>query len=49
MPDGRIKIVEERTVGPSLGLDSIRKGITASIAGALLVFVDVMKELLQKK
>ena len=27
------------TVGPSLGLDSIRKGITASVAGALLVFV----------
>ena len=29
--------LEERTVGPSLGLDSIRKGITASIAGMLLV------------
>ncbi len=32
----------EHTVGPSLGLDSIRKGITASIAGALLVFIAVV-------
>lgn len=30
-------VVEERTVGPSLGQDSIEKGITAGIVGALLV------------
>ncbi|MEW6095466.1 MAG: protein translocase subunit SecD [bacterium] len=32
-----VKIIEERTVGPSLGQDSIRKGIIASIAGFVLV------------
>lgn len=32
-----IKIIEERTVGPSLGQDSIRKGIIASIVGFVLV------------
>lgn len=32
-------VLEERTVGPSLGLDSIRQGVLASIAGMLLVFV----------
>lgn len=37
LPAG-LTYLEERTVGPSLGLDSIRRGITASIAGALLVF-----------
>jgi preprotein translocase subunit SecD len=37
LPAG-LTYLEERTVGPSLGLDSIRKGITASVAGALLVF-----------
>jgi len=26
-------VMEERTVGPSLGLDSIRKGVTASVVG----------------
>ncbi len=31
--------LEERTVGPSLGLDSIRQGVLAAIAGMLLVFV----------
>ncbi|MCC6132965.1 MAG: protein translocase subunit SecD, partial [Acidobacteria bacterium] len=31
-------ILEERTVGPSLGLESIKKGITASVVGMLLVF-----------
>jgi preprotein translocase subunit SecD len=41
LPAG-LTYLEERTVGPSLGLDSIRKGITASIAGALLVFVAVV-------
>jgi len=38
LPAG-LTYLEERTVGPSLGLDSIRKGIAASVAGALLVFV----------
>jgi protein-export membrane protein SecD len=32
-------IVEERTVGPSLGADSIRQGITAGWVGALIVVV----------
>jgi preprotein translocase subunit SecD len=41
LPAG-LTYLEERTVGPSLGLDSIRKGITASIAGALLVFIAVV-------
>jgi preprotein translocase subunit SecD len=31
--------LEERTVGPSLGLDSIRQGILAAIVGMVLVFV----------
>ncbi len=38
LPAG-LTYLEERTVGPSLGLDSIRKGVTASVVGALLVFV----------
>jgi len=41
LPAG-LTYLEERTVGPSLGFDSIRKGVTASIAGALLVFVSVV-------
>jgi protein-export membrane protein SecD len=32
-----IRIIEERTVGPSLGEDSIRKGSIASIIGLLIV------------
>ncbi len=32
-----IKILEERTVGPSLGADSIQDGIRASIVGAVFV------------
>jgi SecD/SecF fusion protein len=32
-----VKIIEERTVGPSLGKDSIVKGIHAAIIGALFV------------
>jgi preprotein translocase subunit SecD len=32
-------ILEERTVGPSLGLDSIKQGVLASVVGMLLVFV----------
>ncbi len=31
--------LEERTVGPSLGLDSIRQGILAAIVGMVLVFI----------
>jgi preprotein translocase subunit SecD len=38
LPAG-LTYLEERTVGPSLGLDSIRKGVTASAVGAVLVFV----------
>src|SRR5687767_15316429 len=31
--------IEERTVGPSLGADSIRSGVTAAVGGLLLVMV----------
>jgi preprotein translocase subunit SecD len=41
LPAG-LTYLEERTVGPSLGLDSIRKGVTASVVGCLLVFVAVV-------
>ncbi|MDI6796611.1 MAG: protein translocase subunit SecD [Desulfatibacillaceae bacterium] len=34
-----VKILEERTVGPSLGADSIRMGRTAMIIGGLLVLL----------
>ncbi len=34
-----LKVVEERTVGPDLGADSIRYGITASIIAALAVVI----------
>jgi protein-export membrane protein SecD len=34
-----VKIVEERSVGPSLGSDSIRMGLTAGLVGAILVVV----------
>ena len=34
-----VKILEERTVGPSLGSDSIRQGIMATILGSLLVII----------
>jgi preprotein translocase subunit SecD len=37
LPAG-LTYLEERTVGPSLGLDSIKRGITASVVGALFVF-----------
>jgi preprotein translocase subunit SecD len=37
-----ITIAEERTVGPSLGADSIRMGVNASMWGALLVVVFMM-------
>ena len=41
LPAGLVYL-EERTVGPSLGLDSITKGITAALFGALLVFVTMV-------
>jgi len=34
-----VNIIEERTIGPSLGEDSIRRGIQATILGGLLVFL----------
>ena len=34
-----VNIIEERTVGPSLGADSIKKGIISMIVGGLLVVV----------
>ena len=34
-----LKVIEERTVGPDLGRDSINKGVTASIIAALAVIV----------
>src|SRR5690606_29431739 len=34
-----INIVEERTVGPSLGADSIRSGLTAGLIGTLAVII----------
>jgi protein-export membrane protein SecD len=34
-----VKVIEERTVGPSLGDDSIRKGFLASVIGIAIVFV----------
>jgi preprotein translocase subunit SecD len=34
-----VQVLEERTVGPSLGADSIRKGIISTAAGALAVFL----------
>lgn len=34
-----VKIVEERTVGPTLGTDSIRKGIMSTIVGGIVVIL----------
>jgi preprotein translocase subunit SecD len=34
-----VQVLEERTVGPSLGADSIRKGVISTAAGALAVFL----------
>lgn len=34
-----LRIVEERQVGPSLGQDSIRQGVTAGLVGTVLVIV----------
>jgi preprotein translocase subunit SecD len=33
----KIEYLEERTVGPSLGADSIRSGVTASVAGLIFI------------
>ena len=33
----RLDYLEERTIGPSLGADSIRSGVTASVVGLLLI------------
>ncbi len=37
-----ITIAEERTVGPSLGADSIRQGVNAALYGSLLVIVFII-------
>jgi len=37
-----ITIAEERTVGPSLGADSIRMGVNAALYGSLLVIVFIL-------
>jgi preprotein translocase subunit SecD len=37
-----VQILEERTVGPSLGADSIRKGVFSTIAGAIVVVLFMM-------
>lgn len=34
-----VKVIEERTVGPSLGHDSIQKGVRAGLVGVLLVVI----------
>jgi preprotein translocase subunit SecD len=34
-----VQILEERTVGPSLGADSIKKGVMSTVAGALAVIL----------
>jgi preprotein translocase subunit SecD len=38
LPAG-MEILEERTVGPSLGIDSVRQGVVASIIGSLIVIL----------
>jgi len=37
-----VKIIEERTVGPSLGQDSIDKGIFAGLVGTVVVFIFIL-------
>jgi len=37
-----VKIIEERTVGPSLGKDSIEKGRKSMIIGGILVIMFMM-------
>jgi protein-export membrane protein SecD len=34
-----VKVIEERTVGPSLGNDSVRKGFISSLVGIVVVFI----------
>ncbi|MBN1688766.1 MAG: protein translocase subunit SecD [Candidatus Omnitrophica bacterium] len=34
-----VNVIEERTVGPSLGRDSTQKGVRAGIIGAILIFL----------
>jgi protein-export membrane protein SecD len=38
----KLNIVEERTVGPSLGADSIKAGLVASLAGLIFVMAFIM-------
>ena len=37
-----VAIEEERTVGPTLGADSIARGVNASIAGLIIIIVFVV-------
>ncbi len=37
-----VTYLEERTVGPSLGNDSIREGFTAGVAGVLAVIIAML-------
>ena len=41
LPAG-VRVIEERTVGPSLGADSIRRGVTAGIVGLALVIASML-------
>ena len=41
LPAG-VRVIEERTVGPSLGADSIRRGVTAGIVGLALVVASMI-------
>jgi len=41
LPAG-VKVIEERTVGPSLGADSIRRGLTAGLVGLGLVIASML-------
>lgn len=41
LPAG-VQVIEERTVGPSLGADSIRRGITAGLVGLALVVASML-------
>ena len=41
LPAG-IKVIEERIVGPSLGADSVRRGVTAGLVGLALVIASMI-------
>jgi preprotein translocase subunit SecD len=41
LPAG-VKFIEDRTVGPSLGADSIRRGVTAGIVSLILVIASML-------